>query len=75
AQYTPLRSIKSCRNRHILVKFLRFSAREVVLRTARKKGYTEWKGQRIFSQDLSRDTIQKRKKYDKGKRPTQKYIS
>uniref|UniRef100_A0A668AJF4 L1 transposable element RRM domain-containing protein n=1 Tax=Myripristis murdjan TaxID=586833 RepID=A0A668AJF4_9TELE len=54
---------------HILVKFLRFSAREAVLCTAREKGYTEWKGQRIFfSQDLSRDTIQKRKKYDEVKR-------
>lgn len=56
-------------SRHILVKFLRFSAREAVLRAAREKGNTEWKGQRIyFNQDLSRDTIQKRKKYDEVKR-------
>lgn len=55
-------------SRHILVKFLQFSAREAVLRAAREKGNTEWEGQRIyFSQDLSRDTIQKRKKYDEVK--------
>lgn len=32
-------------SRHILVKFLWFSARQAVLRTAREKGCAEWKGQ------------------------------
>uniref|UniRef100_A0A671XC62 Uncharacterized protein n=1 Tax=Sparus aurata TaxID=8175 RepID=A0A671XC62_SPAAU len=45
------------------------SAKEVVLRAAWEKGNTEWKGQCIyFNQDLSRDTIQKRKRSDEVKR-------
>lgn len=55
-------------SRHILVKFLWFSAREAVLRTAQEKGCAEWKGQRIyFRQDLSRETIQKCRKYNEVK--------
>lgn len=35
-------------DRHIPVKFLRFSAREAVLCIAWERGYTDWKGQRIY---------------------------
>ncbi|KAI4803188.1 hypothetical protein KUCAC02_006744 [Chaenocephalus aceratus] len=42
------------RSRHILVRLLRFSAREAVLRAARDKRIVEWQGNRIsFFQDLS----------------------
>lgn len=48
-------------SRHILVIFL-FRARQGVLRAAREKDKTEWKGQHIcLSQDLSSDTKQKGK--------------
>ena len=52
-------------SRHILVKFLRFSAREAVLCAARKKGNTKWKGQRIYFSQTYPET--QRKKYDEVK--------
>ncbi|KAM3607870.1 uncharacterized protein V6R79_015464 [Siganus canaliculatus] len=60
------------RNRHILVRFLRFSAREAVLRAARRKGRVEWQGKRIsFFQDLSQDVLQLRRKFDAVKKQLQ----
>uniref|UniRef100_A0A3B5B3W5 L1 transposable element RRM domain-containing protein n=1 Tax=Stegastes partitus TaxID=144197 RepID=A0A3B5B3W5_9TELE len=60
------------RDRHILVRFLRFTAREAVLRAAREKGRATWKGKPVsFFQDLSQDVIQKRKKFDGVKRKLQ----
>lgn len=49
------------RDRHILVRFMRFTAREVVLHVAREKGKATWKGKPVsFFQELSKDVIQKR---------------
>ncbi|KAJ8353685.1 hypothetical protein SKAU_G00212520 [Synaphobranchus kaupii] len=45
------------------------AARDAVLRAVREKGNVKWQGKRIyFTQDLSKDTVQKRKKYDEVKR-------
>ena len=60
------------RDRHILVRFLRFTAREAVLRAAREKGRVTWKDRPVsFFQDLSQDVIQKRKKFDGVKKKLQ----
>ena len=43
------------RDRHILVRFLRFGAREAVLRSAREKERVEWRGKRVsFSRTFHR---------------------
>ena len=60
------------RSRHVLVRFLRFSAREAVLRAARDKRRVEWQGNRIFFfQDLSQDVLQQRRKFDTVKKQLQ----
>lgn len=60
------------RDRHLLVRFLRFGDREAVLRAAREKERVEWQGKRIsFFQDLSQDVIQRRKKFDGVKKRLQ----
>lgn len=60
------------RDRHILVRFLKFGAREAVLRAAREKERVEWRGKRVsFFQDLSQDVIQRRKKFDRVKKQLQ----
>ena len=60
------------RSRHVLARFLRFSAREAVLRAAREKRRVEWEGNRIsFFQDLSQDVLQQRRKFDMVKKQLQ----
>ncbi|KAJ4930553.1 hypothetical protein JOQ06_024862 [Pogonophryne albipinna] len=60
------------RSRHILVRLLRFSAREAVLRAARDKRRVEWQGKRIsFFQDLSQEVLQQRRKFDMVKKQFQ----
>lgn len=57
------------RNRHILIRFLRFSSREAVLRAAREKRRVEWRGNKIsFYQDLSQEVLQQRRKFDTVKK-------
>ena len=54
--HCPMRD-NNC-SRHVLARFLRFSAREAVLRVVRKKRRVEWQGNRIFFfQDLSQDVF------------------
>uniref|UniRef100_A0A3Q4AZF9 L1 transposable element RRM domain-containing protein n=1 Tax=Mola mola TaxID=94237 RepID=A0A3Q4AZF9_MOLML len=61
------------RSRHILAHFLRFNAREAIVRAARKKRRVEWQGIRIsFFQDLFRDVLQQRRKFDTVKKQFQK---
>ncbi|KAG7999513.1 LINE-1 retrotransposable element ORF1 protein [Nibea albiflora] len=60
------------RDRHVLVRFLKFGAREAVLKAAREKERVEWRGKRVsFFQDLSQDIIQRRKKFDGVKKQLQ----
>lgn len=60
------------RSRHIRTRFLRFSAREAVLRAAREKRRVEWQGNRIsFFQDLSQDVLQQRRRFDTVKKQLQ----
>lgn len=57
------------RNRHVLIRFLRFSAREAVLAAARDKEAVEWEGKKLsFFQDLSQEVLQQRKKFDAVKK-------
>lgn len=59
------------RSRHVLARFLRFSAREAVLRAARERR-VEWQGNRIsFFQDLSQDVLQQRRRFDMVKKQLQ----
>lgn len=56
----------------MLVRFMRFGARETVLQAAREKECMEGRGKRIsFFQDLSQDVIQKHKKFDGVKKKLQ----
>lgn len=60
------------RNRHVLARFLRFNAREAVLRAAREKKRVEWEGNRMsFYQDLSQEVLQQRRKFDMVKKRLQ----
>ncbi len=53
----------SSRDRHVLVRFLRFRAWEAVLRVAREKGRVTREGKRVSSfQDLSQNIIQRSKR-------------
>uniref|UniRef100_A0A3Q3VN03 L1 transposable element RRM domain-containing protein n=1 Tax=Mola mola TaxID=94237 RepID=A0A3Q3VN03_MOLML len=64
------------RSRHILARFLRFSAREAVLRAACEKRRVEWQGNRIsFFQDLSQDVLQQRRKFDTVKKQPQESVT
>lgn len=60
------------RDRHVLVRFLRYGAREAVLRASREKERVEWRGKRVsFFQDLSQEIIQRRNKFDGVKKQLQ----
>ncbi len=60
------------RDCHILVRFLRFRVREVVLQAARDKKRLTWEDKWVsFFQDLSQDIIQRHKKFDGVKKQLQ----
>lgn len=57
------------RTRHVLIRFLRFSAREAVLAAAREKGTVKWEDKKLsFFQDLSQEVLQQRRKFDDVKK-------
>lgn len=57
------------RSRHVLIRFLRFSAREAVLAAARGKEAVVWEGKKLsFFQDLSQEVLQQRRKFDDVKK-------
>lgn len=62
------------RTRHVLIRFLRFSAREAVLAAAREKEEVKWDDKKLsFFQDLSHEVLQQRKKFDDVKKQLKGY--